>query len=90
MRQCGYSISFSVNSITWGYDYTQFPCNKTNNSKEELKMKEKKKIDLGDVAITIGWGIASFVTLAVTQNLVDKGGRAVATAYHNYKDNADK
>lgn len=63
---------------------------KTNNSKEEFKMKEKKKIDLGDAVITIGWIAASLAVTIVTQNIVDRGGRAVATAYHNYKDNSDK
>lgn len=53
-------------------------------------MKEKKKVDLGDVVITIGWIAVSLATTIVTQNLVDKGGRAVATAYHNYKDNSNK
>lgn len=85
MRQCGYSINFSVNRITLECNYTQFQCNKTNNSKEEFKMK--KKIDLGDIVITIGWIAASLATTIVTQNLVDKGERAVSTAYHNYKDN---
>ena len=47
----------------------------------------KKKIDLGDIVITIGWIAASLATTIVTQNLVDKGERAVSTAYHNYKDN---
>lgn len=53
-------------------------------------MKEKKRIDLGDVVITVGWAIASFATMVVTQNIVDKGAKSVASAYHNYKDNSDK
>mgnify|MGYP004660482951 CR=1 FL=1 len=52
-------------------------------------MKEKKKIDLGNVVITIGWIAASLATTIVTQNLVDKAAKSVATAYHNYKDNID-
>ena len=53
-------------------------------------MKAKKKIDLVDIVITIGWLAASLAATIVTQNIVDKGGKAVATAYHNYKDNTDK
>ena len=53
-------------------------------------MKEKKRIDLGDVVITVGWMAVTIAAAIVTQDLVDKGTKAVRSAYHNYKDNSNK